>query len=89
MDVKPTDSATFAHFAGMVSLCSHSPTGCAVPYNALRSWIIDTGASDHMTFDLSLFSNTKSLPIPISITLPDGTLKPVTTVGVIPLTSTL
>ena len=89
MDVQPTDSTTFAHFAGIVSLNSHSHTSCAVPHNAIGSWIIDTGASDHMTFDLNLFSNAKSLPTPISITPPDGTLKPVTTIGDIPLSSTL
>ena len=73
----------------MVSFDPHSHISCAVSHNAAGSWIINTVASDHMTFDLSLFSNTKTLSTPISITLPDGTLKPATIMGNIPLTSTL
>ncbi|XP_060188433.1 uncharacterized protein LOC132617449 [Lycium barbarum] len=35
-------------------------------------WIIDTGASHHMTFDKSLFHSFKLLPHPVSVTLPNS-----------------
>ncbi|XP_074293776.1 uncharacterized protein LOC141620932 [Silene latifolia] len=45
------------------------------------SWIFDSGASDHMTYDQNLFQSIRSLVNPIKITLPDGTVKLVKTVG--------
>jgi len=56
-----------------------------VQCNFSGSWIIDTGASDHMTSDLTQLFNLQSLPHPISITLPDGSLKTVTKYGQIQL----
>jgi len=53
------------------------------------SWIINTGASDHMTYDLNLFSRTTSLPTPIKVTIPDDTLKPVTLAGDVQISPTL
>ena len=78
---------SFAHFVGKtpVSISSHSSVCNAVLSNALGSWITDTGASDHMTHDPTLFTSTKILTTPIHVTLPDGTLKTVTEVGQIPL----
>ncbi|CAL5205598.1 unnamed protein product [Lathyrus oleraceus] len=35
-------------------------------------WILDTGATDHFTFDLSCFSTYRNI-IPISVSLPNGT----------------
>jgi len=48
---------SFAHFAGSLStgfssISSHSDTSCAVQHSYSNSWIVDTGASDHMTSDL-------------------------------------
>ena len=89
MDTHSSDHIAFAHFTGMTITGSHSSTSCAVLNTITGSWIIDTGASDHMTYDLSLFSRTTSLSTPIKVTLPDGTLKPVTLVGDIQLSPTL
>ena len=89
MEMQPSNSSAFAHFAGMASNGSHSYISCAVLNGARGSWIIDTGASDHMTFDFKLFSNTTSLSNPVNVTLPDGSLKPVTLVGDIQLSPTL
>lgn len=36
------------------------------------TWIIDTEASHHMTFDKTLFHNFRLLPSPISVTLPNS-----------------
>lgn len=54
--------------------------------HANNAWIIDTGASDHMAFNLEMFANTRMLKTPIHIALPDGTLKIVDTIGTIILT---
>ena len=88
-EVQSADSGAFTHFAGTASLGTHSSISCAVFPKMLGSWIIDTGASDHMTFDPTLFSHTKTLPHPISVTLPDGSIKPVTIIGDIPLSCLL
>lgn len=52
-------------------------------------WIIDTGASDHMTSLSHLFCKSKPLKQPVLVTLPDGTTKTVTTVGQIKLTPSI
>lgn len=39
---------------------------------SIHPWIIDTGASYDMTFDKTLFHNFRSLPSPISVTLPNS-----------------
>ncbi|XP_074264249.1 uncharacterized protein LOC141586797 [Silene latifolia] len=52
------------------------------------SWIVDTGASHHMSGCLSHFSNLKIIP-PISVGLPDGNLTIATKSGDIQLSSRL
>ncbi|XP_074306464.1 uncharacterized protein LOC141641711 [Silene latifolia] len=52
----------------------------------LHDWIIDTGASGHMTFNFALLHNVRVLPKPLSIGLPDGTVKYVTKIGDVCLT---
>jgi len=89
MELQSNNPSAFAHFAGMNSTGSHSHISCGVMNGAQGSWIIDTGTSDHMHFDFGLFSNTSSLSKPGHVTLPDGSLKPVTLVGVIQLSPTL
>jgi len=49
--------------------------------NYADSWIVDTGALEHITSDLTQLSNLKSLPQPITITLPDGSFKLVAQIG--------
>ena len=88
-EAQTTYSNAFAHFAGMIDSISHSYISCAVINNALSYWIIDTGASDHMNFHSSLLFETPPLSNPVFVTLRDGALKPVTTVGDITLTPTL
>ena len=45
------------------------------------SWIVDTGASDHMSSQLPLFNQKRILQKPILIRLSDGNTKTVTMVG--------
>lgn len=53
------------------------------------SWIIDTGASNHMSPYLHLFHSLQSLKHPIQVKMSDGTFKIVTTIGHVTLTSSL
>jgi len=79
----PSDGSfsPFAHFAGVYTLHTHSNICCYVTKGWCDSWIINIGASDHMTFEqTSLTQPTKPLK-PISVTLPDGTTKPVSQIG--------
>ncbi|GKB70266.1 pyridoxal 5'-phosphate synthase-like subunit PDX1.2 [Tanacetum coccineum] len=52
-------------------------------------WIVDTGASDHMSPNLHLFHSIRVLKRPIKIRLPDGTSKWVEKVGHIRINSSL
>ncbi|KAL9245201.1 hypothetical protein vseg_018879 [Gypsophila vaccaria] len=69
----PLSSVNFAGSLLSAFLVSQSHTS--------SNWIVDTGASDHMTSNMSLLHNLTSLPQPILVGLPDGTIKQVTTVG--------
>lgn len=52
------------------------------------SWIVDTGASCHVSSDLKMFLNTRTISDTF-VTLPDGTRISVTVSGTIPLSSRL
>ena len=47
------------------------------------SWIIDSGASDHMAGNMDLFSEVKGLKQTINVGLPDGSTKIVKKIGVV------
>ncbi|XP_074306538.1 uncharacterized protein LOC141641789 [Silene latifolia] len=67
-DVTPLQSSV--HFAGMAN--------SSTSFNSVANnfdWIIDTGATDHMTSNLALLSNVKVLAKPVYVSLPDGTVK--------------
>jgi len=53
------------------------------------TWIVDTGASDHMSYDLDLFDKLEALSKPVFITLPDGSIKKVTLEGNVKLNDNL
>ncbi|XP_070003236.1 uncharacterized protein [Nicotiana sylvestris] len=52
-------------------------------------WIIDSGASDHMTSNKSLLLNTQTLPIPYLVSLPNGYKVKVTNIGFLTLSPNL
>ncbi|KNA19585.1 hypothetical protein SOVF_059830 [Spinacia oleracea] len=60
-------SVAFANSAGISFECSIS---CNLVFG--DSWIIDSGATDHMTYNAKLFKSRKTLKIPIPICLPDA-----------------
>ena len=76
---------SFAHFAGIAGSNSYSNISCAVQSSHHGSWIVDTGASDHMTYNLHFFTKLQPLSNPIHITLPDGSIKTVSQAGQIVL----
>jgi len=80
--------SSFAHFAGMPRISSndhHSDTCCVMTNSQCGSWIVDTGASDHMTYNSHFFTSLKPLPTPIHITLTDGSHKTVIQSGFVAL----
>ena len=89
IDQKPENMSSYAHFVGIVSTSPHSNVCNAMRNNDSVSWIVDTRASDHMTYNFNLFTSHKTLSSPINITLPDGTLQQVSMIGEIPLNTKL
>lgn len=73
--------STAAHFsstfAGIVSFHSSNSVTCCPKGN----WIVDSGATDHMTCHFSNFTSAYKLPIPRPVNLPDGSVKHVTHIG--------
>ncbi|XP_074283739.1 uncharacterized protein LOC141608274 [Silene latifolia] len=55
-------------------------------YSHASSWIVDTGASDHMTSNIQLLHDITKLNRPITVVLPDGSLKLVHNIGTMQLT---
>jgi len=55
MEAEIGESNAFAHFASMAPINTHSDISYHVLNGAIGSWMVDTGASDHMTSDSSLF----------------------------------
>ncbi|XP_074297482.1 uncharacterized protein LOC141628210 [Silene latifolia] len=76
------NSQTFSHCAGISPPCSIVNYG----FSFYKDWVIDTGASDHMTSDASILHDVINLPHPLFVALPDGTLKPVYRTGTVYLT---
>ncbi|KAK9741079.1 hypothetical protein RND81_03G079800 [Saponaria officinalis] len=76
-------SLSAANFAGIAT-----SSACAVNItSSLIDWVVDTGASDHMTSNLSLLHDVKNLNKSIMVDLPDGSIKLVKTIGKVFLTS--
>jgi len=73
------------NFAGiMVCHSSINEIGnlsCSCSKLSAESWIIDSGASNHMTFNKTLLTNIRPLPYPFLITLPNGYRVKVTEIG--------
>ncbi|KAH0738712.1 hypothetical protein KY290_037417 [Solanum tuberosum] len=91
VECPPTNQA-FANgtvdFAGTIictSSIDSSKLSCACFKNKSDSWILDSGASNHMTFNISLLHNVTTLPYPILVDLPNGYKVKVTQIGSVAL----
>ncbi|CAL2243333.1 unnamed protein product [Prunus armeniaca] len=51
-----------------------------------KPWILDSGATDHITSDSTLFTKTESCPMPI-VNLPTRSTVPITSTGTVPFNS--
>ncbi|KAM3380920.1 hypothetical protein P3S68_006493 [Capsicum galapagoense] len=64
-----------ANFAGIVACTTSIDFGklsCGCYNSSSDLWIIDSGASDHMTFNKKFLSNIIHLPYPLLVRLPNG-----------------
>ncbi|KAK9726668.1 hypothetical protein RND81_05G229400 [Saponaria officinalis] len=76
---KPSPSSlSSANFAYII-YCSSAIT--AAHHFSLDGWVVDTGASDHMTPHLHLLQDIRTLSRPLLVALPDGRINMVTMVG--------
>ncbi|KAK9683886.1 hypothetical protein RND81_10G172200 [Saponaria officinalis] len=82
----PTSESNFPKFGGMILV---SIVNSGIIPSSVVSWIIDSGASDHMTFTLFDFTKYFRLPKPVAVTLPDGQQKLVNFCGTVALTDKL
>ena len=83
------NQSPFAHFAGIHSISSHSNICCSMTKGYCSSWIVDTRASDHMTFEHTPLKQSTKPSKPIFVTLPDGTFKHILQIGQVNLTPSL
>uniref|UniRef100_A0A803MJF0 Retrovirus-related Pol polyprotein from transposon TNT 1-94-like beta-barrel domain-containing protein n=1 Tax=Chenopodium quinoa TaxID=63459 RepID=A0A803MJF0_CHEQI len=79
-----SDKQHMANFAGNLLA---SNVGHYFQVFDLGSWIVDSGASDHMVGNRNLFHTIKLLDYPIKVGLPDGQVKNVKEIGTVRLTA--
>lgn len=85
MNTGKTSNSPEDHLAGMVTSTVNS---VATPY-CLYTWLIDTGATDHMCCSLAMLTDVVTLPRPITLSLPNGAVISVTQSGTFRIHPTL
>ncbi|KAK9670381.1 hypothetical protein RND81_13G197800 [Saponaria officinalis] len=75
---KSNTSLCTTNFVGIVH---NSTTFSASNMSMSKGWIVDSGASDHMTSDIALLTDIQTLSTPVLIGFPDGSVKVVTRMG--------
>ncbi|CAL9025887.1 unnamed protein product, partial [Prunus brigantina] len=71
-------------FANALGLSSS--TNVSINSAFTKPWILDSGATDHITSDSTLFTKTESCPMRI-VNLPIGSTVPITSTGTVPFNS--
>ncbi|XP_070054796.1 uncharacterized protein [Nicotiana tomentosiformis] len=74
-DASNVDHSAFAHFVGLFSIYTVESEGshvCASSQLGVNPWILDTGATNHMTPHKHLLFNVQPLIKPFLVTLPNG-----------------
>ncbi|RVW47558.1 DNA mismatch repair protein MSH7 [Vitis vinifera] len=76
---------------GLTEMAEHTTTGVAFTANrgGMRPWIVDTGASDHMTGDAAILQNYKPSNGHSSVHIADGSKSKIAGTGSIKLTKDL
>ncbi|KAL9247524.1 hypothetical protein vseg_020950 [Gypsophila vaccaria] len=82
----PKSGLSASTFSGTVSSSSAFSASASM---SAYDWIIDTGASDHMTSNINLLSNVSALSKPVLVALPDGAVKLVKYSGMLHLSPTI
>ncbi|OIT35231.1 hypothetical protein A4A49_59315, partial [Nicotiana attenuata] len=78
-------AVNFAIIIVCTSSIDFSKLSCEYFKNKADSWILDSGASNHMTFNLSLLTNIVTLPYPLLVVLPHEYKVKVTQIGSVTL----
>ncbi|OIT31108.1 hypothetical protein A4A49_58273, partial [Nicotiana attenuata] len=73
------------NFAGLLACCTYDEIIGDLSYKCshlpANFWILDSGASNHMSYNKDLFTNTRTLPSPFLVTLLNGYRVKVTKIG--------
>ncbi|XP_075095451.1 uncharacterized protein LOC142173716 [Nicotiana tabacum] len=83
----PKNNMTYgaANFAGILACSTYKEiaetTMCRCSKSIADLWILDSGASNHMTYRKSFLKNVRTLPYPFLVTLPNGYRVKVTEIG--------
>ena len=75
-------SAAVAGSAAAVTASSSSPSQASTQ-SGTSSWVLDSGASFHMSSDSSALSSLRPLDSPVNVLTADGTPLPVTSRGLL------
>ncbi|KAF7819698.1 uncharacterized protein G2W53_025153 [Senna tora] len=70
-----------------VDFTGNTPTSCSDAFFKEGNWIIDSGASSHISGSLQLFSSLRDVNNKNTVSLPDGTVKKVKYMGEVQLTA--
>ncbi|OIS97776.1 hypothetical protein A4A49_62491, partial [Nicotiana attenuata] len=74
-----------ANFVGILACSTYKEiaetTVCRCSKSIVDLWILDSGASNHMTYRKSFLKNVRTLPYPFLVTLPNGYRVKVTEIG--------
>ncbi|OIT00481.1 hypothetical protein A4A49_60128, partial [Nicotiana attenuata] len=82
----PSGAANFAGIIACTSSIDFGKLSCECFKNKTDSWIIDSGASNNMTFNRSLLTNIITLPYPLLVIFPNGYKVKVTEISNVVLT---
>ncbi|KAK9678096.1 hypothetical protein RND81_11G187800 [Saponaria officinalis] len=84
-----TSSDSYLHAANFAGTTQSFSVFSASNTDNIWQWIVDTGASDHMTSHLDMLHDVKVLPKPLIVGLPDGSFKMVHKIGKAVLSSSI
>jgi len=84
LKIKQNNTAIGFNASAISGTVQKYSASCLTVFNS-STWIIDSGASEHMCFDSQFFTSLTSLPVPLHITLPNSFRIIVTHTGSVPI----